>query len=310
MNEDTIICFGDTIKALGNGKVGGYLVKFTSAAQPDLVGDFFDRATDFDIEPGDPTRIYYNHGLDPTLKRRKLGTGTLTIDDTGVWVEAQLALRDDYERAIYSLAEAGKLGWSSGTLPNLVEREPAGKAIHIKAWPLGKDASLTPTPAAGLVATQALPLKTWEVQLKQIDLQERLRLVSDAIDKKFNPRPSEPIAYERTSEQPYTYAEYIYDKFVVIRKGAQRWRIPYTVEAGNVIALGEATEVEMSWVTVKGFLGQFDDERQEWVTPGQPDDIQASDGKAAAPEADRSSAVDATIAAKLTLEIELMEVEL
>ena len=51
--------------------------------------------------------------------------------------------------AIYGMAEAGKLGWSSGTLPNLVEREVTGDAAHIKSWPLGKDASMTPTPARG-----------------------------------------------------------------------------------------------------------------------------------------------------------------
>lgn len=161
MNDETLIQFGSAIKALGNGKVGGYLVRFSDASAPDLDGEFFTKATDFDVEPGDPTRIYYKHGLDPVLKRRKLGTGTLAIDDVGVWVEAQLSLRDDYEAAIYGMAEAGKLGWSSGTLPNLVEKEAAGKAIHIKAWPLGKDASMTPTPAAGLIATQVTTLKTW-----------------------------------------------------------------------------------------------------------------------------------------------------
>lgn len=161
MRDDTLVLFGDTIKALGDGKVGGYLVKFTDASTPDLTGEFFDASTDFDIEPGDKTRVYYNHGLDATLKRRKLGSGTLTIDDAGVWVEAQLALRDDYERSIYQMAEAGKLGWSSGTLPNLVEYADAGTAKRIVTWPLGKDASLTPTPAAGMAATRVVTLKTW-----------------------------------------------------------------------------------------------------------------------------------------------------
>jgi HK97 family phage major capsid protein len=158
---DTLLAFGGEIKALGDGKVGGYLVRYTSADAPDLTGDYFDGATDFDAETGDRVTVYYGHGLDPVLKHRKLGKGTLTFDDVGVWVEAQLALRDEYEQAIYRMAEAGKLGWSSGTLPNLVERQDEGKAQRITHWPLGKDASLTPTPAAGLVATQVLPLKAW-----------------------------------------------------------------------------------------------------------------------------------------------------
>ena len=128
MTDETLLAFGGAIKALGDGQVAGYLVRYTSADEPDLTGDYFDAMTDFDAEDGDRVTVYYGHGFDPVLKHRKLGKGTLRFDDVGVWVEAQLAMRDEYERAIYGLAEAGKLGWSSGTLPNLVEREDEGKA--------------------------------------------------------------------------------------------------------------------------------------------------------------------------------------
>jgi len=163
---DTLLAIGGAIKALGDGRVAGYLVRYSDADTPDLVGDYFPGggACDFDAEDGDRVTVYYGHGFDPVLKHRKLGKGTLRFDDVGVWVEAQLQMRDEYERAIYAMAEAGKLGWSSGTLPNLVEREDEGKAARITHWPLGKDASLTPTPAAGLVATQVLPLKAWLAQ--------------------------------------------------------------------------------------------------------------------------------------------------
>lgn len=145
--DEYLIAYGNEVKALGDGKVGGYLVRFSGPDAPDLTGDFFTKATDFDTEfPGRAT-VYYHHGLDKTLKRRKLATAQMTEDDTGVWVEAQLSLRDEYEKAIYKLAEAGKLGWSSGTAPHLVDREPEGKAARITRWPLGLDASLTPTPA-------------------------------------------------------------------------------------------------------------------------------------------------------------------
>jgi HK97 family phage major capsid protein len=170
---DTLLAFGGAIKALGDGKVAGYLVRYTDADTPDLSGDYFPGggACDFDAEDGDRVTVYYGHGFDPVLKHRKLGKGTLRFDDVGVWVEAQLQMRDEYERAIYGLAEAGKLGWSSGTLPNLVEREDEGKAHRITHWPLGKDASLTPTPAAGLVATQVLPLKAW-LQAQDVEVPE------------------------------------------------------------------------------------------------------------------------------------------
>jgi len=66
-------------------------------------------------------------------------------------------MRDEYEKQIYKLAQAGKLGWSSGALGHLVEREPAGKAFHIKTWFIG-EASLTPTPAEP--RNNAMPVKS------------------------------------------------------------------------------------------------------------------------------------------------------
>lgn len=146
---DELLFFGDSVKAMGNGKVAGYLVRFSTAQDPDITHqrDFFTPDTDFDVEDGMKSTIYYDHGLDPVLKKRKLGKVTMKMDDVGVWVEGQLEMRDDYERAIYELAENGKLGWSSGTAPHLVERKRVGNANQIVRWPLGLDASLTPTPA-------------------------------------------------------------------------------------------------------------------------------------------------------------------
>lgn len=156
MAADSLVIHGGTVKALGGGKIGGYLVRFSSADDPDLSGEFFTKQTDFGVHTTAP--VYYHHGMDGTLKSRVLGSATMKADEAGVWVEAQLALRDEYEQYIYRMAESGKMGWSSGTAGHLVEREPAGKAWHITRWPLGLDASLTPTPAEPRNA--AIPLKT------------------------------------------------------------------------------------------------------------------------------------------------------
>ena len=155
-NTETLVWFGDEVKALGEGKIGGYLVRFSDASTPDLEGDYFDAETDFGELKTSP--VYYQHGLDRSLKTRRLGSATLKTDEFGVWAETQLEMRDEYEKFIYEMAEAGKMGWSSGTASHLVEREPVGKAWHIKHWPLGIDASLTPTPAEPRNA--AIPLKS------------------------------------------------------------------------------------------------------------------------------------------------------
>ena len=173
--EDTNIVFmGSAVKSLGEGRVGGYLIRFTDSNSPDVTGEFFTKDTNFELADDGlkRTAVYYNHGLDRTVGRKKIGEGKLEITDEGVWIEAQLNLRTKYEQAIYKLAQAGKLGWSSGTLPNLIEREFVGKSAHIKYWPLGIDASLTPTPAAGLTATTVVSLKSYAEEWDFVELDD------------------------------------------------------------------------------------------------------------------------------------------
>ena len=101
------------------------------------------------------------------MKKRKLGKADLRMDDAGVWAEFILAERDEYEKQLVKMANAGKLGWSSGTAAHLVEREPAGKAMHIKMWPLGPDASITHTPAEP--RNSVIPLKSLSVLTPEAD---------------------------------------------------------------------------------------------------------------------------------------------
>ena len=153
-----LVAFGGGIKSLDDGKVGGYLVTFTDADTPDLEGDYFDAATDYGIEPGAKTAVWFNHRLPVSTKdgksiriKQRIGDGTLTPDERGIFIEAVLYEREMYEELLDSM------GWSSGTASHLVDREPRGKAYHIATWPLGLDASITPTPAEPRNAT--VPLK-------------------------------------------------------------------------------------------------------------------------------------------------------
>jgi len=157
---DYVIHLGAAVKAMGDGKVGGYLAQFGSEATKDADGEWFTAETDFDTEFPARASIYYNHGLDPTVGRRRLAHGTMKADDVGVWVETQLDLSDRYQAAMYQMAAAGKLGWSSGSLSHITDppREAPGGAI--KSWPLGHDASLTPIPADR--RNIAIALKSWD----------------------------------------------------------------------------------------------------------------------------------------------------
>lgn len=143
---DDLIYYGDAVKALGDGKVAGYLVRYGTPKDTDLDGEFFSKETELGVETGSVLPVFYHHGMDGQIKSRKIGKGTLKFDDVGLWFEAQLEMRDEYEKMIYDLAEQGKLGWSSGAAGHLVEFEMIGKSHHIKSWPIA-EASLTPTPA-------------------------------------------------------------------------------------------------------------------------------------------------------------------
>lgn len=141
-----LVFHGGEIKAIEGGPeglVGGYLVRFGGE---DLDGECFDADTDFGSLTS--TAVLYHHGLDKTMKTRPIGQGKLTIDDVGVWIEAQLDMANEYVKYLYERGILkGRFGWSSGTASHLVERETIAGKVHIKRWPLGLDASITPTPA-------------------------------------------------------------------------------------------------------------------------------------------------------------------
>jgi phage head maturation protease len=151
MENEAYILFGSEVKTRGNDIVDGHLVLFSTKADPDisLKRDFFTpNDTDYDLEFTDRSRVYYQHGLDKQLGTTKLGVGEMKQDDAGIWIEAQLQQRDDYEKAVFKMAKAGKLGWSSGVPAHLVRREKQDNGAHkVLYWPLGLDASLTPNPA-------------------------------------------------------------------------------------------------------------------------------------------------------------------
>ena len=154
---------GSAVKALGNGKIGGYLVRHTSAAAADLQGDYFTSESELGFYKEVP--VLYHHGMDKSVGRRVIGLANLVRDDIGLWVEAQLAMRDEYEKEIYMLAEKGKLGWSSGAVAHMVEREQKNSGTAwVKTWWVA-EASLTPTPAEP--KNIADTIKTSDVTIKQ-----------------------------------------------------------------------------------------------------------------------------------------------
>ncbi|MEB4855723.1 hypothetical protein RXP85_28985, partial [Pseudomonas aeruginosa] len=91
----------------------------------------------------------------------RLPKATLTADDVGIFAEVVIEARNEYEKTIAELGMAGKLAWSSGTASHLVDRKAIKSGVaEITRWPLGLDASLTPTPAEFRQSNQVMPIKS------------------------------------------------------------------------------------------------------------------------------------------------------
>ncbi len=172
-----LVAIGGSLKALDpHGKVGGYGVLFSDPSQKDLSGDYFTPETETMWEGQETRPALYHHGLDGYVGSRLLGKGwqKAHIDDIGVWVETQLDLRDQYEKAVFGLAKAGKLGLSSGTAGHMIQREPDGKLVR---WPI-VEISFTPTPAEP--RTAVAPLKSVDItnikmEVKAMNLLEMIK---------------------------------------------------------------------------------------------------------------------------------------
>ncbi|MEP7284338.1 MAG: phage major capsid protein [Chloroflexota bacterium] len=133
-----------TIKAMGEDRVGGYLVVFGGPHQKDLQDEYFTPETDLGLDFFDKRPALYHHGQDPQVKGAIMGViDLLRRDEIGIWCEAQLDKRSRYVDAIKRLVAKGALSWSSGSLPNLVQKAADGRIMR---WVI-VEGSLTPTPA-------------------------------------------------------------------------------------------------------------------------------------------------------------------
>lgn len=167
--DEVVAIFGDTVKAvkLPDGvRLGGYLVRFGDPANTDLVGDYFTKNTDF----GDlaASAVWLNHRMPVKTRLGSIAhtkpltnKASLTVDDIGVFAEVLLAARDEYEQQIAEAGMKGALSWSSGTASHLVDRKEIKSGVReITRWPLGLDASLTPSPAEFRKENRIIPIKS------------------------------------------------------------------------------------------------------------------------------------------------------
>lgn len=138
------------LKALGDGRIGGYLVVWGNPAHRDLQGEYFTPDTNFELDRYKDRPILYHHELDPDIKGVEVGRiDTITKDDKGLWAEGYLHLKNTSTKVmqaahrVYQQVVKGLLGWSSGTVPHWADVTPNGQILR---WPI-VEGSLTPDPA-------------------------------------------------------------------------------------------------------------------------------------------------------------------
>lgn len=136
-----------SVKAVGEDRLGMYLVMWGDEKNRDLGKEFFTAKTRgmldvFKAVGKIPT--FYHHGLDSNAKAEVVGMYDVMVeDDVGIWAETQLEKASKYKTAMLMMAEKGALGSSSGCLP--ASRKVNKKSGEIEGWTI-IEGSLTPTP--------------------------------------------------------------------------------------------------------------------------------------------------------------------
>jgi hypothetical protein len=139
-----------SIKALGDGRIGGYLVVWGNPNKRDLQGEYFTPHTEFELGRYTDRPILYHHELSDEIGGTEVGRIDRIIKDAkGLWAEGHLHLDHATEtvkqaaQKVYQQVLKGLLGWSSGTVPHWADVTPNGQILR---WPI-VEGSLTPDPA-------------------------------------------------------------------------------------------------------------------------------------------------------------------
>ena len=166
----------------------------------DLDGDSFGPDTNFVFEMYPHGRpVIYNHGMDGAMKVAVQGRQIEhEVLDEGIWARAQLDVSARYHATVARMVAQGKLFFSSGTAPQMVEQDPVSR--HIKQWPW-MELSLTPMPANPLAVVHAVKTAQHIDYLNAAGLDVPAELIATALKALDEPdSPPAPVA------EP-TYAE-------------------------------------------------------------------------------------------------------
>lgn len=199
VSEDIVVNFGGEVKAVGENGFEGYLVRYSDENDPDLVGDFFTKSTEFFVEDGAVIPLLYDHGLNPTMKKTKIGRAKVSYTDEGLFIKGELETADNYQKFVKEIKDKlinpGKAGLSSGAASHLVTRKQIKKGLNeILHWGIAEGSV---TPAATEPKNVAVSLKSY-----------------------FDERPEDPIAVGE--EEEFKTIKQEGNKFVLYSKDGSK----------------------------------------------------------------------------------------
>lgn len=215
--EDTLIYFGSKaeIKSINEdtAEISGHLVLWGSPQEADGVGDYFTPETYFGVGVGGAMvkaiDLFYQHGIDVKLQKDPISTAQIGFDEVGIWMRAQLDLRNKYNKAIAKLVEKGALGLSSGALSHLVKRTKVEGKNRIDQWILG-EGSLTPTPADWrnvVMSAKSLDIQNLELNSEGLDTEGDERGVEGQAEETETPLSATNIDTGETAMPPEATTE-------------------------------------------------------------------------------------------------------
>ncbi len=178
------------VKYVALDQIKGYTYLWGNPKVTDIEMEYFTKDTNFWDETlgKSPRPLTWDHAQDESLKAHPV-IGQITDfgdDEIGRWYVAKLDRSHKYRKAIDALIEAGKLGTSSDSAPQYVQRVKTGKSTWLKEWPWFASA-LTDTPAEprmidslefykslGITLPET-PRKAWEWNQRRLQLSRLIK---------------------------------------------------------------------------------------------------------------------------------------
>lgn len=164
------------VKFVGKDTIKGYTFLWGNDKATDLEVEYFTKNTNFwdDVLGKSPRPLTWDHaqgkGEDTEMKEATSPIiGNITDfgdDEVGRWYTAVLDRSNKYLRAVTRLINQGRLGTSSDSAPQYVERVKTGKATWLKTWAWFASA-LTDTPAEPRMIGSLEILKSLGVSLPE-----------------------------------------------------------------------------------------------------------------------------------------------